>query len=204
MPILSQINPSHATPSHGLKIYFNNIPFTPRFFNRSLSLTFPHENPVGTSPSRYVLHSLPISLFLIWSPEYCFVRGTDNKATNYAIFSSPLLHHLRALFSNTCCHVSPSVWESQVSHRYKTASKIVCLYILTFYIFNRKLEDNLHRIIAVIFWVQSAHNFFYKKKTVFSDVTSYNVVKTCRICRQCAALEYVTDRITWNFINVKK
>ena len=36
-------------------------------------------------------HTLPISCFLIWSPEYRLVRSTDNKAPRYVAFSTLLL-----------------------------------------------------------------------------------------------------------------
>ena len=64
VPVLSQINPVRATIYHFLKTHLNIIfPSTPGSSKWSLSLRFPHETPLCTSPPPYVLHAPLISFF---------------------------------------------------------------------------------------------------------------------------------------------
>ena len=66
-PILSQINPVHATTSQFLKIHLNIIlPYPPESSKWSLYLRFSHQNPVYASPlphARYMPHSSHYSRF---------------------------------------------------------------------------------------------------------------------------------------------
>ena len=78
VPILDQLDPVHTPTSHYLKIHLNIIfPSTPGSPRWSLSLRFPHHNPVHVSPLLpYALHAPPISFFSILSPEHYWVRNT--------------------------------------------------------------------------------------------------------------------------------
>ena len=57
LPILSQLHPIPTTPSHFLKIHLNIIfPSTSESPQWSLSIRFPHQNPVHTSPLPHTCH----------------------------------------------------------------------------------------------------------------------------------------------------
>ena len=57
LPILSQLHPVPTTPSHFLKIHLNIIlPSMSGSSKWSLSLRFPHHNPVHTSPLPHTRH----------------------------------------------------------------------------------------------------------------------------------------------------
>jgi hypothetical protein len=59
VPILSQINPVHVSPSQSLKTNFNIIiPSAPRSSKWFLSITCPDQNPVCTPPSSSTCHVL--------------------------------------------------------------------------------------------------------------------------------------------------
>ena len=57
VPILSQLHPVPTTPSHFLKIHLNIIlPSASGSHQCSLSLRFPHQNPVHPSPLPHMRH----------------------------------------------------------------------------------------------------------------------------------------------------
>jgi hypothetical protein len=51
----------------------------------------PAKRYVHLSSPTYVLHALPISFSLIWSPKLYLVRSGEHKAPCYVVFSTPLL-----------------------------------------------------------------------------------------------------------------
>ena len=76
--ILSHLDPVHTPTSHFLKINLNVIlPYRPRSPHWSLSLRFPHQNPVYDSPP-YAPHAQPISFFSLLSSAQYSMRSTDH------------------------------------------------------------------------------------------------------------------------------
>jgi len=67
VPIFSQSNPVHASPSHFLKIHFNIIPYKTRYCKWSPCLRSPHQNPVRvcTSPIPLTWH-MPLISHCSW------------------------------------------------------------------------------------------------------------------------------------------
>ena len=141
VPILSQFDPIHAPTSRFLKIDFNIIlPPTPGSSKWSLSLRFPHQNPVYTSP-------LSLTCYM---PRPSYSRfdhlnkiGWGLEINMFTDTSSLLVPNilLSTLFSNTLSPCSSLNVSDQVSHPYKTTGKFTFLNILIRMYLDSQLED---------------------------------------------------------------
>jgi len=151
VPILRQINPVHTSTSHFLKIHLNILPsmlwfpkwFFPSGFPTKTPLPSAHMcyKPRPSHSSRFIIQTILGEQYRSLSPSlYSFL---------HSLFTSSFLgpNILNTLFSDTLSLHSSLNMRDQVSHPYKTTSKIIVLYILNFKFLDSKLEDK-------IFWTK--------------------------------------------------
>ena len=144
VPILSQIIPVHNPTSYFLNTHFNIIlPSKPASSKWSLSLRFPHQNLVYTSPlptrARFTAHLIFLDLItrIIFGEEDRSLSSSLCSFLHSSVISSllgPNTLLCTLLSSNLSLHSSLNM-SDQVSHPYKTIGKIIVLYIFHFYIF---------------------------------------------------------------------
>ena len=141
VPILSQLHLVPKTPSHFLKIHLNIIlPSMSGSSQWSLSLRFPNQNPVHTSPLLHTRHMSPHLILLDFTTRTTLGKGYRSLSSSLCNFlHSPVTSSLLApntllstLFSNTLNLRSSLSVSDQVSHPYRTTGNITVLYILIF------------------------------------------------------------------------
>ena len=141
VPILGQLNPVHIPTSHLLEIHPYIInPSKPRFPQWSLSLRFPHQDPIhplsspilATCPAHFIL--LHFITHTILGEEYKSFSSSLCSLLHSPVTSSLLGLNilLNTIFSNTLSFLSSLNVSDHVSHPHKTTGKIIVLYILIF------------------------------------------------------------------------
>jgi hypothetical protein len=140
--ILSQLDPVHTPTSHFLKIHLNIIlPSLSGFSKWSLSLKFPHQNLVYTSPLSRTCHMpRPSHSSRFYHPNNVWwgVQVTELLIMSFSALpfylvplrrkyspQHPIIKHPQPTFLPQC--------EDQVLHPYNTTGKIIVLYILIIY-----------------------------------------------------------------------
>ena len=124
--------PDHSSPcppSHFLKIHLNIIlPSMPGSSRWSLSLRFPHQNPVYTSPLPHMCYMLRHLILLNLITQKIFGEEYRSLSSSLCSFLHSLLDPnilLSILFSNTLSLHSFLSVNDQVSHPYKTRGKLI-------------------------------------------------------------------------------
>jgi len=89
VPLLNQINPIHVSASTFLKILLNIILASKHMLPKwSLSLRFPHQNPLCTSPLSDTCH-MPLPSHSSWFDYPINIWwGLQNTVLHYAVFST--------------------------------------------------------------------------------------------------------------------
>jgi hypothetical protein len=121
----------------------------PGYSKLSISLRFPHQNPVRTSllphtttcPNHLILRDFIARI--IFAEEYSSLnyslRNLLHSPASLSLLGPNTL--LSTLFSSTVSLCSSLNVSDQVSHPYKTTAKIIDRYILLFIFLDSKLED---------------------------------------------------------------
>jgi hypothetical protein len=143
VPILSQINPVHTTPSYlrSISILSTHLRLgLPRFLFPS---GFPINILYSYRFSPFVLHALSSSSSLTWSFWLYLAKSTSYEALHYAVLSNLLSLYLFGpnIPLSTLSLCSSVNVTDRVSQPYRSTGKIIVWYILIFMFLDSRRED---------------------------------------------------------------
>ena len=136
---------SPRSPLYFVKTHFNIIlPSTPRSQSDLFFLRFPYQTPICGPPFPHKFYQPGPFLY----SRIIFVEEHGSWSTDYAVSSSPVSSSLlgqniflSSLFCSTFSPNSSLSMRDQMLHPYKTAGKIIVLYIFVFRFFDSKLAE---------------------------------------------------------------
>ena len=138
--ILDQPNPIHIPTFYLLEIHSNIIhPYMPRSPQWSLSLRFPHQDPIHPPLLTHTRHMPSPSHSSLFYHPHNIGWGVKNHFSSSLcnVLHSPVTSSLlgrnipiNTIFSNTLSFLSSRNVSDQVSHPYKTTGKIIVLWKL--------------------------------------------------------------------------
>jgi hypothetical protein len=136
---------SPYTTSHFLRLLLDNIlPSKPGSPTWSLTLRFPHQNPVYASPLQnacYMPRPSRSSRFYHPNGIWWGVQVIQLLIMHFSPLPCYLVPLLNTLYSKPLSLCSSLNVSYQVSQPNKTTGKIIVLYIVIFKFFNSKLKD---------------------------------------------------------------
>jgi len=158
VPIPSQMSPVHNTPILLLEDPFHIVlPITPRSAKWSLSLRFPHQNPVGSYPVSHTRHMLRPS-------------GSSSFDHPYTIlWAVQIIKFLNLLSSPLLCNLVPFRFiylPQQLISPIHINTIILCIYIHIYMI-------TCHLRITLFYfsgYLKSVTKFFYGNQQITSDL----------------------------------
>lgn len=140
--ILSQVSQLHTLVAFILSNHFYIILPSLLMLFSGHPLSFLTKLCMHFSSQSYVLHSVPLWNFLIWSSLQYSVKATNDGACHYNFLYCLVTYSLLVPSSQMLLiYAVPLIWDT-ISHLNNTTDKIIILHIFSFRSLNSKREDS--------------------------------------------------------------